>query len=366
MKIVFDSQIFYSQRYGGISRYFSELSAGLARRKDFNVSVIAPFHANEHLRDSEKPLFKGPYFDGQFGSACRFRRWGRKLLFPIQNALNKYADIVHETYYSIDPINSGKFSVVTVYDMIHELFPEQFSDNDLTSKAKKAAISRADHVICISESTRQDLIRLLGISPSKISIIYLGHSLNKRQQANLTIEKPYLLYVGQRGGYKNFQLFCRAFANSSIIKKCFDIVAFGGGAFNYSEQTMLNELGLIAQAHHVVGGDDLLKAYYQGAALFVYPSLYEGFGIPPLEAMSFDCPIACSNTSSIPEVVGEAGIYFDPYSVDSMTYALEHALQSSDFCAQLISKGRERIKLFSWERCVNETADVYKSVAGKC
>jgi len=366
VNIIFDHQIFYTQRFGGISRYFFELSEGLVRQPDLNVSVVAPFHVNEYLRYGNRLLVKGPYFGGQFRSAGRIRRWGRKLLLPMQYALKKNADIVHETYYSMNPTGNGRFRILTVYDMIHELFEDQFRSDLITSRAKVAAVSRADHVICISESTRQDLIRLLGVPRSKTSVIYLGYSLigcdANKPATSLSNGRPYLLYVGNRGGYKNFSNFCRAFASSIALKNVFDIVAFGGASFDSSEQALLSELNLTGQLHHAVGGDALLVSHYRGAALFVFPSLYEGFGLPPLEAMSFNCPVACSNTSSVSEIVGEAGIYFNPHSADSMRDAMECAMNSKELCAQLIDKGKERLKMFSWDRCVSETADVYQSV----
>ena len=120
-------------------------------------------------------------------------------------------------------------------------------------------------------------------------------------------------------------------------------------------------LGLTsAQVEHVAGGDDRLAALYQGAAALVYPSKYEGFGIPPLEAMSLDCPVICSQSSSIPEVVGQAGEYFDPFDVDSIRSSMEHVLQSTERRRELVSLGRVRRELFTWERCAQQTADIYR------
>ena len=112
-----------------------------------------------------------------------------------------------------------------------------------------------------------------------------------------------------------------------------------------------------------VNGDDAkLANYYRNASLFVYPSLYEGFGIPPLEAMGYGCPVVCSNTSSIPEVVGDAAILFDPYSLDSISNAIETVLTNNHLRSSLISRGFEQIQKFSWKKCADETLDVYKKV----
>lgn len=370
MNILFDHLIFSWQRYGGISRYLSELAAGLARRDDCTVAIVAAFHTNEYLRHADQSYVWGPYFNPQIPGAGQIRRLCQKMLLPIQYALNANADIVHETYYSVAPIGRGQFRVLTVHDMIHELFTDQFRNGASVIEAKRACVSRADHVICVSESTRQDLIRLLDVDPHKTSVVYHGHTLarsaSETSDAISGIKRPYLLYVGARApGYKNFMTFCKAVASSPVLKKEFDIIAFGGGDFLDTERTVLQKLGLREQTHSVSGDDDLLGAYYRCAALLVYPSLYEGFGIPPLEAMSLDCPVVCSNTSSIPEVVGEAGVYFDPCSVDSMREAIERVTNSTELRTELVHKGRERLKMFSWERCVNETAEIYKAVLGR-
>jgi glycosyltransferase involved in cell wall biosynthesis len=106
----------------------------------------------------------------------------------------------------------------------------------------------------------------------------------------------------------------------------------------------------------------LLAKFYIKASVFVYPSLYEGFGIPPLEAMAYKCPVVCSNTSSIPEVVGDAGVYFDPYSIESIRLATERVVESESLINDLIRKGENRLKFFSWDKCANETLKVYKSL----
>ena len=141
------------------------------------------------------------------------------------------------------------------------------------------------------------------------------------------------------------------------------MVAFGGGHFNGREKTLVRSLGLNENQVRQMSGDDaVLCAIYRQASLFVYPSLYEGFGIPPLEAMSLDCPVACSNTSSMPEVVGNAAIQFDPYEVDSIANALEAVVTNSALQADLRQRGRDRLQAFSWDRCALETLNVYRKV----
>lgn len=366
MRVAFDHQIFGWQRFGGISRYFFELAGHIARRTDGNVQVRvnSPLFVNDYLRHGSAEL------DVLGIRAPAIRRTGR-----IYRALNEVAapaflrawhpDIVHETYYSRKTTApKGCRVVLTVFDMIHELFSEHFAPWDTTCSEKKVALARADHIICISENTRQDLIRLLDVDAAKVSVVHLGFSLTCERTATLVAQpKPYLLFVGSRGGYKNFNRLLEAYAASKCLRNEFDLIAFGGGNFTAGERDLIRQLDLPDMAvRQIGGGDDVLGALYQGAALFIYPSLYEGFGIPPLEAMSFDCPVACSNTSSIPEVVGDAAVFFDPSSVDSIGGSLESIAHNERSRADLIAKGRERLRMFSWEACAEKTYQVYRSV----
>jgi len=177
-------------------------------------------------------------------------------------------------------------------------------------------------------------------------------------------QRPFLLYVGLRDGYKNFKRLLRAIASSPQIMKEFDLLAFGGGAFNTAEQDLIKGLGFgVGQVKQLSGGDTVLNSLYKNAAALVYPSTYEGFGLPPLEAMSHQCPVISSDTSSMPEIIAEAGQYFDPHSIESMTCAIEAVVLSTSRTQELIKLGSARQKLFTWERCAQETLSVYLSLA---
>jgi glycosyltransferase involved in cell wall biosynthesis len=172
--------------------------------------------------------------------------------------------------------------------------------------------------------------------------------------------------VGSRGGYKNFSGLLKAFATSPKLKNEFDIVTFGGGAFNKQELQLIKQLGFKNhQVRQIGGGDDILAALYHQAAAFVYPSLYEGFGLPPLEAMAAGCPVVSSNTSSMPEVVRDAGEYFDPINIDEMQNAIEKVVFSNTLQKDLIALGYKNIEHFSWQKCARETLTVYKELTCK-
>ena len=370
MQIAFDHQIFLLQEYGGISRYICSLAKGLIDiKKGVDAKIVAPFHYNAHLQQ----LVGVPVFGCRVPRINRTARIVTGLSKVVTSAVIRgfRPDVVHETYYSSAGVAPSHCPVVvTVYDMIVERFPEMFSQETPGSSLKRTAVERADHVLCISESTKHDLIELFDYPEEKISVVYLGYekfSIASGQQPMNSVaqvqSRPYLLYVGSRAEYKNFNSLLRAVAASRQLRENFGLVSFGGGPFSSVEKELIEELGFSAgQVTHVGGGDDYLAYLYANAAAFVYPSLYEGFGIPPLEAMSLGCPVLCSNTSSLPEVVGDAGEYFDPLQIDSISDAIERVMESSAKRESLIANGRVRCASFSWARCAEETLAVYRRV----
>ena len=366
MRIAYDYQIFSSQKYGGISRYFLELANRLADYEDGLIECLinSPVYVNKYLRSSGNNLKVNGISVPAIPRTGPFRNSINRLLSPLAYK-RWHPDIVHETYYSPVSVSTpGSRIVLTVYDMIHELYPGRFSASDQTKEYKKIAVERADHIICISENTRNDLIRLLGVKQDKISVVHLGFILAHNNLAKLPkLKHPFLLYVGSRGGYKNFEGLLSAYASRSELRDNFNLLVFGGGPLKQFELEVIQRLHLpLDQVHHIAGDDAVLASLYQQAAVFVYPSLYEGFGIPPLEAMSFDCPVACSNTSSIPEVVGEASIQFNPRDTDAIADSLVKLLSSKTLRNTLIKRGRDRIKMFSWDKCAMETLNIYNSL----
>jgi glycosyltransferase involved in cell wall biosynthesis len=366
MKIAFDHQIFDSQEYGGVSRYAYELAVKLATSCGQKVAIISPVYVNRYLASAPAKLNVMGMPVPRLPKTGRFYRSINSVIaWPTVRCFNP--NIVHETYYSSRCIAPKTAKVVlTVYDMIHEKFSDIFPKNDRTTRNKKLAVERADHIICISEQTRQDLIEMFGVHPAKISVVHLGVTFVNQEEffkEKSPSARPFLLYVGSRGGYKNFVGLLEAYAASYKLKKEFDLICFGGGVFTAGEKDMLHRLEIeIGRVSHIVGDDKLLAGYYKAASAFVYPSLYEGFGIPPLEAMSFDCPVVCSGVSSIPEIVGEAAEMFNPYDLHSIRIAIERVVSDDSLRQNLIARGRERFKVFSWERCARETLDVYRKV----
>ncbi|MDV7199727.1 glycosyltransferase family 1 protein [Roseovarius sp. 10] len=373
MKISYDTQIFCSQTYGGVSRYFCEIASRLFEDPGLEISIAAPLYINSYLPNLPSGIvtgFRAPRVERFNSKYLKLLFRGAGLMLGDIALRTQCPDIVHETYYFAQPLGPRHARrVLTIYDMIHERFPSDFPLADKTSRYKAAAAKRADHVICISEATRADVIEFLNLPPEKISVIHLGFDLMKpRTEAFAKLggktDGPFLLYVGNRGGYKNFLRLLDAYASSPTLRYQFKLVCFGGGPFSAEEREKITRLHLTSdQVVQFGGNDEILSGLYARASAFVYPSLYEGFGIPPLEAMSHGCPVVCAATSSIPEVVGNGGEYFDPADIGSIRESIERVVGSESHRDVLVRKGRARLDSFSWDRCAHETLNVYRRLA---
>jgi len=365
LKIIYDHKIFTLQKYGGISRYFCELAKRLIAFDTVDTSIIAPLYVNKFLTKLEAENIVGRHISWDFPGLTRVLMAANRMISPslVKNIM---PELVHETYYSENcykPLYSK--SVITVFDMIHEKFGENSRILDNISRLKKEAVQRSDHIICISENTKRDLIDIFDVDPNKITVTYLASSLSKNTHASRIIDEPYILYVGSRSGYKNFQCLLSAYISSSRLAADFKLVCFGGGAFTKNERLFQQQMNIPDDRLIQLGGnDDLLVSLYMHAAVFVYPSLYEGFGIPPLEAMKCGCPVVCSNTGSLPEVVGSAAKTFDPYQGEDIRQSIEDIVYHYRKAESLVMAGRERANLFSWDKCAQDTLDVYKKMLG--
>lgn len=363
MKILYDHQTFLLQRFGGISRYFFELITRLVAKPDASVDMFMGIHINDCGLDA---------YRNRFGRFFGLRRPELPHLLSASLSLDGFLfslfarksqpDIYHPTYfYNLVPELKAK-RVLTVYDMIYELYPGDYSPDDVTAANKREAVRRADGVICISESTKIDLLNFLPIPEERVRVIHLANSLTLTVDSPPVIQSPYLLFVGKRGGYKNFARLLTAYAHSQRVRNDFRLICFGGGAFQPDEIERLKALAVEGRVEVFDGSDRLLANLYANASLLVYPSLHEGFGMPPLEAMHYGCPVIVSKTSSMPEIVGEAGVYFDPHSDEHLTAAIEEILYSTNLRASMIRSGQQREGLFSWDRCAGETYSFYQRV----
>ena len=265
--------------------------------------------------------------------------------------------IVHYTYYNkIFNFNNTK-KITTVYDLIHEKFYEK-------KNIKKKSLDLVDHSICISKNTQNELVDYYNIKKDNTSVVYLASKFkyNKNELKNNSRD-PYLLFVGERFGYKNFENFIKSVSRSKLLKNKIKIICFGILPFTKKELDLFSSENLNLENIIFVSGDDnLLKDLYLNSVALVYPSLYEGFGLPIIEAMSLGCPVACSNSSSMTEVGGDGVNYFNPNDIDSMTHSIEEVVFSSEKRNVLIKNGFLQNDKFNWNRCASETLKVYNSV----
>ncbi|MEN9208191.1 MAG: glycosyltransferase family 1 protein [Gloeomargarita sp. GMQP_bins_120] len=363
MKIGFDYPIFTLQHTGGVSRYFVRLVEQLLSLGE-EVEVYAPLLINHYVAQLPRAVVRGwpvPFLPQK---TARLLDVVNRCLTPLMAGNRRY-DLVHETYYTTTPVmTNASARVTTIHDMIPERFPHFFSSRSRIWQRKQAAIQRADHIICVSQQTKMDLCDVYAVEPARITVIYLGVDTQWAAGASTAVqERPFLLYVGRRGRYKNFRGLLEAVARSRALRRELAVIAFGGGRFTAEERQLIRRLGLSEQQIKQVSGDDaLLARYYRSATALVYPSLYEGFGLPPLEAMQNDCPVVVSQRGAIPEIVGAAGEYFDPEDPEDMARGIGRVVFDSRRRAELIAAGRERVAQFSWRRCAEQTRAVYQQV----
>jgi len=391
MKILYDHQMFFRQNYGGVSRYYCELMNQFSHDSDISFILSLRYVQNDNLEQF-------PQLNRYWSKRYNFL-YNNRLITSIQkkirfNALNfglnyiinnqeesvrllkeQDFDIFHPTYYEpyfLKYLRKKPF-VVTVYDMIHELFPQYFKSSDKTTVWKKELIENAAAVIAISENTRQDIIKFTDIDPDRIHVIYLGNPFERQCISEPIIlcpespvfDKPYLLFVGGRPAYKNFDFFIRSVAGILRDHEDLHVVCAGWLPFSSEEKKVFEELRIPDKVHHMKINDTVLENLYRNARAFVFPSLYEGFGLPVLEAFSCNCPAIISNTSSLPEIGDDGAVYFDPNDRESIRSAVEPVLHNEKYRLDLIQKGSERLKFFSWEKTAGSTKKVYTGLVNQ-
>lgn len=351
MKILYDHQVFSWQVTGGISRYFVELQKRVSSSNSTLISNNLYLH---QLKNTIKQLFPNIYIPGKTQLIRNLNK-----LWTIKIISKQEYDIFHPTYYDNYFIKhlDGKPYVITVFDMIHELFPCEFGV-DNTSVLKKNAILGANRIIAISESTKNDLIKLYGLSADKIDVTHLASSLITSKAKAVDLPSKYVLFVGDRSKYKNFRRFYQSMVGIMENDSSINIVCVGGGKFSSSELNSFDHFK--NRIRQLTLSDAELVYAYQHAICLVFPSLYEGFGLPVVEAMECGCPVICSNTSSFPEVAGSAALYFDPTNTNEMSKCIDKVISSKKFRENLISSGYLRVKQFSWDKCAKHTKVVYQ------
>lgn len=380
MNVLYDYQAFSMQRYGGVSKCFCELIKSLSR--EIHSQILIEYSNNAHLWDTHlcDNLSRGfDYYsflpDYSFKGKKRLYSYlnqlniisdidKKNLHFAIKNFNNCSFDVFHPTYYNpyfLDYIGEKPF-VLTIHDMMPELFPQYYRSDDSQIVWKKCLASKANHIIAVSDNTKRDIVKLLNVEPNKISVVYHGGPEICLDNLPSLSYRPYFLFVGMRTGYKNFELLLRVFKNFHKSQRDYLLICVGM-PFEKNEKDLINTLELSDSVLCVKANDKELSAYYAHAVAFIYPSLYEGFGMPILEAFAYGCPVILNNASCFPEIAGDSAIYFDGLNGSSLYDAMTDICNMSERerCS-LVKSGYERLNMFSWAESAQRLTSIYKSL----
>lgn len=392
MKILYDYQAFYNQDFGGISRYFYELLKSY--KNDINYSYELPMmHSNNRymIESSEfkptilprtpenhlyKLFLKGIEFKGKrrlfnikqkyFPSPSLSDLEANKKL-SIEKIKEGNFDVFHPTYYDdyfLEYLGNKPY-VISVYDMIYQIFPEYFLNGGIDKN--KILLQNASKILAISESTKKDLVSFYGIDEKKVEVTYLANSLIPGSQKDINeffiakLPENYLLFVGNRDAYKNFYFFIQAYC--ILLNEFKDLkIVCTGKKFEIQELVYFENLGIKGNIYHYYIDDEKLSILYQNAKAFIFPSMYEGFGIPVLEAFACGCPVIISNAGSLPEIGENAALYFEVKDINTLLKAIRKVLTNSNIRDKLINDGFEQLRKFSWNKTVEKTKNIYKNV----
>ena len=360
MNILFDNIIYSKERQGGISNVFSELTTYLQKFSDIDLKFIEELNADLNGCRQKLTIDKNQIINH---ITIKPLILSRLLPIPI-----KITDpfLYHSSYFRAIKGPKNYSEVTTIYDFVHDYY-ESFLKKTIHNNLKFSAIKRSAGIICISENTYKDLKRFCPPKKhQKVEIIHCGvsedyfpildESYIKSNTEIYNIENGYLLFIGSRASYKNFNFLIK------LIEKLteFKLVVVGQPFSEKEKQligpNLLNRITLISGVNN-----QTLNFLYNKAFALIYPSSYEGFGIPVIESMKAGCPVIALNSSSIPEVAGDAGILLEKTEIQSFIDKID-LLKNKDFRADIIGKGLKQAKNFSWEKCNQETLAFYKEI----
>lgn len=378
---------FYGPLGKGLGRYVQEVVDNLIKINEINegefkyIIFLSPENFEKFETDSlfvEKRLISLPWYS-----------WREQLFFPRIIKKEKI-DLMHFPHFNV-PIFSRVPFVVTIHDLILTRFPSRRASMLPSSiywlkqfayrVVIKTALRKARRIISVSNFTKQDILNKFTIEPSKLIVTYEGvpnlrgdksRELSDREEMSILrkykIKKPFILYVGNAYPHKNLEFLLGSFVSLLADYPKLKLLMVGREDYFYKRlkkqaQKMLlynysKDKSTVLFPGYIP--DSELAVIYKKSLLYVFPSLYEGFGLPPLEAMLFSCPVLSSNQASLPEILGEAASYFDPYNQDDFLSKIRILIDKDDLRESLKAKGLKHIKNFSWSDCAYKTLDVYR------
>jgi len=342
IKIGFDARMI---NHSGIGSYIRGILKFLIDKKEFDFTIFGD-HVKTSNYTAKKVLLDFPIYSIR-----------EQLFFP--GILKEHeVDLLHVPHYNA-PIGYKKDVIVTIHDLIHLIYPPSRFAYFYARTMMEAVCSRSKTIITDSEHTKKDLMDMLGVTDKKIRVVYPAVSnefFPRPASQKLQSEPPYLLYVGNIKPTKNIKTLINAFLEAKRKIKDLRLILVGKNFMKDYTKSLSDhsDIKFIGEIAH----NDLIELYCH-AKLFVFPSLYEGFGLPPLEAMACGTPVLCSNAASLPEVVGDSAVLFDPKNTAQLAGLIVQLWDDSARRQELSAKGLIQSKKFSWETAANQIAEVY-------
>lgn len=369
MRIAIDARIAYYTG-AGIGQYTIRLTQALVKSARDEEFILL------QSRKQPEPLINSPSIRTMglwTPSHHRLEQWLLSLELPLRQ-LN--VDVLHSPDF-IPPLHLNTFrSVITVHDLAFLRWPHFLTEDSARYYGQvDEAVRRADHIIAVSQSTKDDLIRLLGVPSEKITVVYeaadpLFRPVDSQEawaylRGKFPLPEEYIFFVSTIEPRKNIGALLRAYAH---LRQHYNVGAglVLAGAIGWLSERVFEEVSRLGLERHVtflgrVENEDLLYLY-NAARCLAHPAFYEGFGLPPLEAMACGTPVVVSNVSSLPEVAGDAALLVDPNDEEALAVALHRLLTDEDLRAALREKGLARAATFSWQRAAQETLAIYRRV----
>jgi len=361
--VLIDDEIFIRQRFGGVSRIFIEILKAAPTFPNFKINFSNTYSENEYLQEAQlsklKPFLKELNFPLK-GKLTRFIIGGMSHIRTRQLLKKSGIKIFHPSFYSdyfFESLPQQTKLVFTLHDLTHE------KNNDALATIKERNLKRADHIIVVSSQTKEEMEYFYPFTKSKtVSIIHLAQNLPLQSQIVPHLPAKFILFVGERGAYKNFEVVLNAFKILVQKEPGLNLVCCGGQNFSKSEKLQFKGADVSKQVLHFKLNDAQLKYVYEKAEAFIYPSLSEGFGIPVLEAMSCQTPTLLSNIPIFKEVADKAALFFEPHNAQELAQQIEIIRTNTLVQTELKELASQRIKLFSWEKHISKTYQVYNSL----